>query len=245
MTKAASCTDFARKAFSYGRFIFEGLHKPYAYSELKKAEEEWTDYLKYAIIHIVPSIINGLSIAMICLFHVKGFTRTGQKWGAPIKLKSTFKLNRVIIFNIMRQSGIIPKYSAAEAANIQFVRFSTFTKDELVTRFSFRKNGQSQKSPKLDSTMLMEQSLPREVLISPSSSQRSQIRSVYPWPGLLNLRIIKIMSRTLRAHQAIRARLSLWLHGVRLKDLEVHLPQLFEIENFTGKSWMIQNDQQI
>lgn len=80
----------------------------------------------------------------------------------------------------MRQSGIIPKYSAAEAANIQFVRFSTFTKDELVTRSSFRKNGQSQKSQKLDFTMLMEPSLPREVLISPSSSQRSQIRSVYP-----------------------------------------------------------------
>lgn len=71
----------------------------------------------------------------------------------------------------MRQSGIIPKYSAAEAANIQFVRFSTFTKDELVTRFSFRKNGQSQKLQKLVFTMLMEPSLPREVLILSSSSQ--------------------------------------------------------------------------
>ena len=46
----------------------------------------------------------------------------------------------------MRQSGLIPKYSAAESAEVLFLRFSTFTKDELVPPLSFRKDGQSQKS---------------------------------------------------------------------------------------------------
>jgi hypothetical protein len=32
----------------------------------------------------------------------------------------------------MRQSGALAKYSAAETAEVRFVRFSTFTKEELV-----------------------------------------------------------------------------------------------------------------
>lgn len=32
----------------------------------------------------------------------------------------------------MRQSGIIPKYSAAETAEVLYIGFSTFTKEELV-----------------------------------------------------------------------------------------------------------------
>lgn len=33
----------------------------------------------------------------------------------------------------MRQSGLIAKYSAAESAEVLFLRFSTFTKDEIVS----------------------------------------------------------------------------------------------------------------
>ena len=64
----------------------------------------------------------------------------------------------------MRQSGLIPKYSAAETAEVLFLRFSTFTKDELVLFASFRKSGQWQKSHKPASTM------PREVPLTLFSS---------------------------------------------------------------------------
>jgi hypothetical protein len=32
----------------------------------------------------------------------------------------------------MRQSGVLAKYSSAEVAEVRYVRFSTFTKEELV-----------------------------------------------------------------------------------------------------------------
>lgn len=51
----------------------------------------------------------------------------------------------------MRQSGALAKYSAAETAEVRLVRFSTFTKEELVNIYSFRKPGQLLKSLKQDS----------------------------------------------------------------------------------------------
>jgi hypothetical protein len=41
----------------------------------------------------------------------------------------------------MRQSGALAKYSAAETAEVRFVRFSTFTKEELVRIISLRSPG--------------------------------------------------------------------------------------------------------
>lgn len=52
----------------------------------------------------------------------------------------------------MRQSGVLAKYSACETAEVRFVRFSTFTKEELVAITLSRSPGLSQKSPKPDST---------------------------------------------------------------------------------------------
>jgi len=48
-------------------------------------------------------------------------------------------------FNFMRQSGVLAKYSAAETADVRLVRFSTFTKEELVNIKPFRKHGLLQK----------------------------------------------------------------------------------------------------
>lgn len=52
----------------------------------------------------------------------------------------------------MRQSGVLAKYSACETAEVRLVRFSTFTKEELVAVILSRSRGQSQKSLKPDST---------------------------------------------------------------------------------------------
>jgi hypothetical protein len=52
----------------------------------------------------------------------------------------------------MRQSGVLAKYSACETAEVRYVRFSTFTKEELVHFVLFRSLGPSQRSQKLDST---------------------------------------------------------------------------------------------
>ena len=59
-----------------------------------------------------------------------------------------FELIRVIIIFRMRQSGIIPKYSASETAEVLFIGFSTFTKEELVPPLQYRKSGRLPKSPK-------------------------------------------------------------------------------------------------
>ena len=52
----------------------------------------------------------------------------------------------------MRQSGVISKYSATETAEVLFLRFSTFTKDELVPLSPLRKDGQSPRSTRPAST---------------------------------------------------------------------------------------------
>ena len=131
----------------------------------------------------------------------------------------------------MRQSGVISKYSATETAEVLFLRFSTFTKDELVLTPPPRKDGQSPRSTRPASTTSTASSPPPEVPPAPPSPQRPATRSLHPRPGLLNLRRITRMPGPLRAHQPVSAGLPLRLHGVRLEDSEMHLPQLLKDED--------------
>ena len=61
----------------------------------------------------------------------------GRGWGELEQIEMgkrhhIFECEIIDIIFRMRQSGALAKYSAAETADVRLVRFSTFTKEELV-----------------------------------------------------------------------------------------------------------------
>jgi len=142
----------------------------------------------------------------------------------------------------MRQSGALAKYSATETAEVMFVRFSTFTKDELVSALLLRKGGRSHKLLKRGSTMVWNPS--EEVASNQLRTKWPTTWSVYLRSNLLDMWGKQRMSRTFRAHQTQLTCFSLRFHVVRGKSTQVHMSQLLYAQNVPGTNIIKKNDQQ-